>query len=370
MCPLSLDSNWTFGEIDALITSESCEEAARKLSASRGQQRAITSGEIEQLYAHPLVDYARRVSRAQRKTVGLLETLAELNRLSGLPEIVSEPLSAKDFFQRYYVLNRPALFKGIISDSRAAQKWSLEFFEREYGDAEAEVTLGRGDNNITYELAPEKFSHRMTIKDFITRIREQAPTNDLYLTAGNRFLENPTFSALLEDLPKDLGFLTPDITQPNRFNLWIGPAGTTTHLHHDVDNVLLAQFLGSKKAYLIPSIQLHRVSNILGVFSSLNLSQPTTLAALRDTGKIDIYEYTLEPGDALFIPVGWWHYLEALANSISVTFHNLVPANREVEWKDNFWLHGPAYWNTARGPEYNWNASRPPKHEEAPDANA
>jgi hypothetical protein len=370
MCLLSLCSNWTLEEIDTLITSESCEEAAKKLSSVEGKERTITPHEIEQMYAHPLVDYARRVSRAHRKMAGLLETLAELNRLSKPPEMVYERLCPEDFFQQYYSLNRPVLFKGIVSDSPAALKWSLEFFEREYGDEEAEVTLGRGSNNITYELAPEKFQARIPIKDFISRIREQAPTNDLYLTAGNHFLENPAFSALLEDLPKDLGFFIPDTSHPNLFDLWIGPAGTTTHLHHDVDNVLLAQFYGSKKAYLIPAIELPKVSNTIGVFSSLNLSDQSALPSLRETCKTDVYEFTLEPGDALFIPVGWWHYVEALTNSISITFHNLVPANKEIEWKDNFWLHGPAHWNASRGPEYNWNKSRRPEYQEPQEEGA
>ena len=33
------------------------------------------------------------------------------------------------------------------------------------------------------------------------------------------------------------------------------------------------------------------------------------------------------PGDLLFLPVGWWHYVKGLSISMTVTFTNFVFAN-------------------------------------------
>ena len=340
---ISFLADWSPEQIDVLIGSESPEEAVKVLSSLDQAGWTISAPEIEELYAHPLVEHARKLSRAHRKMIGLLDTLSDLQRLAGPPEIITETPSREQFLQRYYLPNRPVLLKEAMSNCAAATTWSPSFFKQRYGEEEVEVMLGREDNNITSELDPDNYRTRMRMKEFVARIEGSEPTNELYLTANNRLLENPAFSELLDDLPKDLPFLSSDTTRPSMFKLWIGPAGTITHLHHDTTSVFVGQFFGSKKALLIPAIELHRVSNMIGVFSSLNLSDPSTLQGIREVYGANVYEFTLNAGDAIFIPMGWWHYIEALTRSISVSFHGLnLPES--VSWKSNFWMHGPAIW--------------------------
>ena len=340
---ISFLADWSPEQIEILIGSESPEEAAKVLSSLDEPGWAISASEIEELYAQPLVEHARKMSRAHRKMIGLLDTLSDLQRLAGPPEIITETPSLEQFLQRYYLTNRPFLLNGAMSNCTAATTWSPSFFKKRYGEEEVEVMFGRENNNITSELDPDNYRTRMRMREFVARIEGREPTNELYLTANNHLFENPAFSELLDDLPKDLPFLSSDTTRPSMFKLWIGPAGTITHLHHDTTSVFIGQFFGSKKVLLVPAIELHRVSNMIGVFSSLNLSDPSTLECIREVYGANVYELTLNPGDAIFIPMGWWHYIEALTRSISVSFHGLnLPES--VRWKSNFWMHGPAIW--------------------------
>lgn len=38
-------------------------------------------------------------------------------------------------------------------------------------------------------------------------------------------------------------------------------------------------------------------------------------------------EIVLEPGEVLFIPIGWWHQVEALDFSVSISYTNFVWPN-------------------------------------------
>jgi quercetin dioxygenase-like cupin family protein len=48
-----------------------------------------------------------------------------------------------------------------------------------------------------------------------------------------------------------------------------------------------------------------------------------------------ILEVVVEPGEFLFIPVGWWHWVKALDISISVSFTSFDVKGSPVAWR--FW---------------------------------
>jgi ribosomal protein L16 Arg81 hydroxylase len=124
-------------------------------------------------------------------------------------------------------------------------------------------------------------------------------------------------------------YLDPSNPTQNVF-LWFGPAGTVTPLHHDLMNVLVAQIFGRKRFTLIPPEQTPYLYNNVGVYGEVDCGNPDFVRhpLYRQARPLDV---VLNPGDVLFIPVGWWHYVRALEVSIMISYTKFRFAN-DYEW--------------------------------------
>lgn len=104
---------------------------------------------------------------------------------------------------------------------------------------------------------------------------------------------------------------------------WMGPKGTLTPFHHDLTNNLLVQALGRKRVCLIAPWELRRMRNFVHCFSALTMEE-------LERGGANVpphLDCVIGPGEALFLPIGWWHHVEALDVSITMSFTNFPVAN-------------------------------------------
>ncbi|BFZ13538.1 hypothetical protein BsWGS_16577 [Bradybaena similaris] len=106
-------------------------------------------------------------------------------------------------------------------------------------------------------------------------------------------------------------------------NAWFGPAGTVSPLHQDPKHNFLCQVMGKKYVRLYS----HEHTDALYPYSSRLLHNTSQLDL--DVPELDQFpkcactpglEYVLSPGDMLYIPPRWWHYLKSLSVSFSVSF--------------------------------------------------
>jgi lysine-specific demethylase 8 len=101
-------------------------------------------------------------------------------------------------------------------------------------------------------------------------------------------------------------------------NLWVG-GQTRSGLHFDSADNVLVQVYGRKQAVLVAPKYVRALCVLPDVPSKSGLS-PDEIEAEGDgrLSRIERWRTTLEPGDALFIPRGWWHYLASPGASISI----------------------------------------------------
>jgi ribosomal protein L16 Arg81 hydroxylase len=233
-------------------------------------------------------------------------------------------MSRDEFLRDFYVPNRPVVLTDVLRCSAAFLRWSPEYLDEVCGDSIVEV-MSRRDSNPTYEIDSDSHRTKMPFSEYIDRVTMTSSSNDVYLVANNDFFAMANADILLTEVPKLTEYLSWHNPARQVF-FWFGPAGTVTPLHHDLMNVILAQLRGRKRFTLISPEQTPLVYNSIGVYSEVDCEKPN-LAKHPLFKKVKKIVLDLNPGDALFIPVGWWHHVRALDLSMTVTYTNFVFPN-------------------------------------------
>lgn len=280
------------------------------LSSARDELRVASN--------HP---YCRAgVELAQR--IRTMETLFEVLRILEAQTSRIEKrsgISTEQFARDYYFANRPLAMSGLMEEWPAMRLWTLDYFEQEFGSNQVEIQTERS-GAPKYALDWER--HRKTIRfsDYIDMVRHGGTTNDYYLTARNRILEQRGMRKLFDDIQVFDDYLDARKVR-GCTHLWLGPAGTVTTLHFDCVNVLLAQVVGRKVVTLISPYHFHRMYGEGIVYSNVRCENPD-YEAHPLFGKVTVHELVLCPGETLFIPVGWWHHLRSIDVAVSISFTN------------------------------------------------
>ena len=279
--------------------------------------------ELEEALLHPYLAGARRMgdvwNRRLLKAYWALESLSKLSHLDDSRSrlAVEHDLDATRFYRDFYCANRPLLIKGEIREWTALQLWTTDYLKERWGDAIVEVQ-GSRESSRHFETRAELHTQSMQLRTFID-LAEQGPTNDIYITARNSDSNRAALQGLWDQTGDIERYLTP--LEPRAGFFWFGPKGTITPTHHDLTNNLMAQVLGRKRIVMADIRRLPRMYNHLHVFSDVDLAavDADRFPAMRD---VEVLSADIGPGDLLFLPVGWWHQVEALDISITMTFTN------------------------------------------------
>jgi hypothetical protein len=135
--------------------------------------------------------------------------------------------------------------------------------------------------------------------------------------------------------------LTKDFTWPEHLMkgfvkrypmLFTGGKTSITHMHFDIDlsHILHTQFLGRKRVLLFPHEEQHKLYRkpfevlSLADFSNYYKNNGTpdyeNFPALKYANGYDV---TLEHGDTLFMPAGYWHHMEYIDSGFAMSLRAL-----------------------------------------------
>lgn len=283
--------------------------------------------ELQALDSIPAYQAGVWLAQRLRKLESILGLYRSLSELSSQSQTIErrQDLSRTEFLEEYYAKNRPVVLAGMMQNWRALSVWNPDYLKSVCGDETIEVMTGR-ESNPFYEIELDKHRTSMVLKDFIDMVVSGGATNDYYLVANNFFFKNEKAKRLYDDIEMFPEYLDAN-DRSDTGSFWFGPAGTVTHLHHDLINILAAQVYGRKHVILASPNQTPLLYNNIGVYSQVNCEEPDyeRHPLFKDVRTIDLI---LEPGEVLFIPVGWWHYVKALEVSITVSFTNFLFPNR------------------------------------------
>jgi hypothetical protein len=276
--------------------------------------------EIDGIRRSPLTTAASGFARLLKRHELVTRIKRELAKLSSLPNAIERRgcLSRDEFFDRYYCANVPVLITDALEVWPRLARWSPSYFKERFGDVEVEVMTGR-DADPACDANFE--AHRSTTRlgAFCDRVTAAGATNDFYLVANNRATNRPALKPLLEDVGAPHEYLD-DKRDAGWTSMWFGPAGTVTPLHHDTANVLFCQVFGRKRIRLFPAFELFMTHTMHhGVYSSIDAEEPD-LETFPEFAEASMKEVVLSPGEALFLPVSWWHHVRAMEVSISLAF--------------------------------------------------
>eukprot|EP00435_Cladocopium_sp_Y103_P026390 s2302_g6.t1 len=171
----------------------------------------------------------------------------------------------------------------------------------------------------------------MQLKDFIQHCKVPSkssnPSKGGYLAQHALFDQLPCLEADLR-MP-DLA-LCGDGDSTVLRQVFFGPEGTVTPLHSDPYENIFCQVVGVKYLRLYAPSESQRLYAREGDMKNNSRLEPVDVlladaATYQETFpeflQAEFQDVVLHPGDVLYLPVGWWHFVKSFSTSISVAFH-------------------------------------------------
>lgn len=233
-----------------------------------------------------------------------------------IPVDVVSDISPEEFVNNYLKKSRPVLIKDFIrKDSPCWEKWSYDYFKEIAG---SEVVSIYGREEESQDRAASAPIGKMTFAEYLDVIREKPI--DIRLFLFNLMKIRP-------ELKKDVYYN--DVTGGKVLQwlpyMFFGGEGSATRNHFDIDmsHVFISQFEGTKKIWLFPNNQSDLMYKLPYNFHSITNLKTSNRDEYPGLQFLSGFEAEIHQGDTLYMPAGWWHYIQYETQGYSISVRAL-----------------------------------------------
>jgi len=266
-----------------------------------------------------LMDYLDKGRPEDSGTLPILESLKRISCTCDIPQL--EAPSLQEFQAKCFQAGQPTLLLNTIQHWPALHKWlDLNYLLQVAGNRTVPIEIGSN-------YASDEWSQQLVrIRDFLRRQfggdRSKSPQDIEYLAQHELFSQIPALKGDIS-IPDYCSISKEDPPGAVDIKAWLGPAGTISPMHYDPKHNLLCQVFGSKRIILAAPEDTENLypheSEFLANTSQIDVSQ-LDLETYPLVEKVKFYHLLLQPGDCLYMPPKWWHYVRSEAPSFSVSF--------------------------------------------------
>ena len=228
-----------------------------------------------------------------------------------------ETITKEDFIKNYYKPQKPVVIERFIEDWPAYKKWSLDYMKEIAGDKMVPLY---DDRPVDYKDGFNEAHATMKMSEYVDLLKRE-PTK---------------FRIFLWNILKEVPQLQKDYSYPD-FGLrlmkglpmlFFGGTDSYTFMHYDIDlaNIFHFHFEGKKEVILFDQKQnkhLYKIPHSLITREDIDFSNPDfkKWPALKNAQG---YSAKLEHGNVLYMPEGYWHYMQYKTPGFSMSLRAIA----------------------------------------------
>lgn len=244
-------------------------------------------------------------------------------RLSPVQKI--ENISSEDFLKTYLKPAKPIILKDFVApESPAFSKWNYDYFKEIAGEQKVNIY---GSEIESLDRVASKPIGQSTFSEYLDLITSSRTEHRLFLF---------NLLSIKPELKNDIHYN--DVTKGKIIKwlpfMFFGGEGSITRNHVDIDmsHVFITQFQGIKRIWLFPWEQSDLLYRLPYNFHSITNIKEPDFKEFPGLKYISGYEAVIKPGETLYIPSGWWHYIQYETEGYSVSIRAL-PSSWLEKWR-------------------------------------